>query len=207
MRRWTRKQPFKSFFERVLKQRFQHPLFCPLPSCFPRYCLTRARYFFLYLPKLCQQNKPSTNQLHLLKMSETSTDTSLPFLKGGGEMGRLTRAKDWSNTPVGLPKSWPQSLKTTLSILLNSRFPMFLMWGPDLVCFYNDAYRPSLGQHGKHPSILGMTAQQAWPEIWKDIEPLIAQVLAGGGATWSEDQLTPYFSEWQDRGCVLDIQL
>jgi PAS domain S-box-containing protein len=112
-------------------------------------------------------------------------------------MGRLTRAKDWTRTSVGPPESWPQSLRTTLSILFNSRFPMFLMWGPDLVCFYNDAYRPSLGQHGKHPSILGMTAQQAWPEIWKDIEPLIAQVLAGGGATWSEDQLLPIFRNGQ----------
>ena len=108
-------------------------------------------------------------------------------------MGRLTRAKDWNPTPVGPAESWPQSLKTTLSILLNSRFPMFLWWGPDLVCFYNDAYRPSLGQQGKHPSILGMPARLAWPEIWETIEPLIDQVLAGGEATWSENQLIPIF--------------
>lgn len=108
-------------------------------------------------------------------------------------MGSLTRAKDWSNTPVGLPESWPQSLKTTLSILLNSRFPMFLWWGPELICFYNDAYRPSLGQHGKHPSILGMPAQQAWPEIWETIKPLIDQVLCRGEATWSENLLIPIF--------------
>ncbi len=126
-------------------------------------------------------------------MSETNTDTGLPFFKGGGEMGRLIRTKDWAHTPVGLPESWPQSLKTTLSILLNSRFPMFLWWGPELICFYNDAYRPSLGRHGKHPSILGMPAQQAWPEIWQTIKPLIDQVLSGGDATWSENQLIPIF--------------
>lgn len=108
-------------------------------------------------------------------------------------MGRLTRTKDWDHTPVGPPESWPQSLKTTLSILLNSRFPMFLWWGPELLSFYNDAYRPSLGQHGKHPSILGMPARQAWPEIWETIKPLIDQVLAGGEATWSENQLIPIF--------------
>lgn len=108
-------------------------------------------------------------------------------------MGQFTRDKDWEQTPLGPAESWPQSLKTTLSILLNSRFPMFLWWGPDLLCFYNDAYRPSLGQHGKHPSILGMPARQAWSEIWETIKPLIDQILAGGEATWSENQLIPIF--------------
>ncbi|MPR35622.1 PAS domain-containing protein [Salmonirosea aquatica] len=126
-------------------------------------------------------------------MSTKNTENNLFFLHGGGEMGQLTRMLDWSRTPVGDMQGWPQSLKTTLSILLNSRFPMFLWWGPELVCFYNDAYRPSLGQDGKHPSILGMPAQQAWPEIWETIKPLIDQVLAGGEATWSENQLIPIF--------------
>ena len=109
------------------------------------------------------------------------------------EMGNLVRAKDWSKTPVGAIDTWPQSLRTTLGIILNSRFPMFLWWGPELICFYNDAYRPSLGEHGKHPHILGMRAEEAWPEIWPIIKPLIDQVLSGGGATWSEDQLIPIF--------------
>ncbi|MEP7254029.1 MAG: PAS domain-containing protein, partial [Ginsengibacter sp.] len=117
----------------------------------------------------------------------------LNFLRGGGEMGKLTREKDWSATPVGTPESWPQSLRTTLSILLNSKFPMFLWWGPELICFYNDAYRPSLGKEGKHPGILGMTAEKAWPEIWAIIKPLIDQVLTTGEATYSEDQLIPIY--------------
>lgn len=119
--------------------------------------------------------------------------TSLRFLAGGGEMGALTRAKDWSSTAVGEPETWPQSLRTALSILLNSKFPMFLWWGPALICFYNDAYRPSLGINGKHPAILGMPAVEAWPEIWTIIKPLIDQVLNGGEATWSEDQLIPIY--------------
>lgn len=119
--------------------------------------------------------------------------TSLRFLAGGGEMGALTRAKDWSSTAVGEPETWPQSLRTALSILLNSKFPMFLWWGPELICFYNDAYRPSLGINGKHPAILGMPAVKAWPEIWTIIKPLIDQVLNGGEATWSEDQLIPIY--------------
>ncbi len=118
---------------------------------------------------------------------------NLEFLSGGGEMGKLTREKDWSTTSIGVPENWPQSLRTTLSIILNARFPMFLWWGPELICFYNDSYRPSLGQQGKHPSILGMAAKDAWPEIWDIIKPLIDQVLAGEEATWSEDQLIPIF--------------
>ena len=63
-------------------------------------------------------------------------------LRGGGEMGALMRTIDWSATPVGAPAEWPQSLKTALSICLASRFPMLIWWGPELIQFYNDAYRP-----------------------------------------------------------------
>src|SRR5580693_1125468 len=116
-----------------------------------------------------------------------------PFLAGGGEMGELTRSKDWANTNVGTPDKWPQSLRIALSIILNSKFPMFLWWGPELICFYNDAYRPSLGKNGKHPSILGMPAEQAWSEIWHVIKPLIDTVLAGEEAIWFEDLLVPIY--------------
>ncbi|WP_183576242.1 ATP-binding protein [Mucilaginibacter sp. X5P1] len=128
-----------------------------------------------------------------MQQADQPKNKDYPFLKGGGEMGELMRTTDWSVTALGTPDAWPQSLRTTLSIILNSKFPMFLWWGPELVCFYNDAYRPSLGQHGKHPSILGMPAHLAWPEIWNTIKPLINQVLAGGEATWSEDQLIPIY--------------
>ncbi|PIF34110.1 hypothetical protein CLU81_4744 [Flavobacterium sp. 9] len=115
------------------------------------------------------------------------------FLANGGEMGALTRAKDWSKTPIGSVDSWPQSLRTTMGILLNSKFPMFLFWGPDHICFYNDAYRPSLGNDGKHPAILGQKGAEFWSEIWDFIKPLIDQVLIQGEATWHEDQLLPIY--------------
>ncbi len=115
------------------------------------------------------------------------------FMSGGGEMGALTRAMDWSKTAVGDPEHWPQSLRTILNIVLNSRFPMFLWWGPELTCFYNDAYRPSLGQNGKHPYILGQRAEEAWSEIWHVIKPLIDRVMTSGEATYSEDQLIPIY--------------
>jgi PAS domain-containing protein len=115
------------------------------------------------------------------------------FLQGGGEMGELTRNYDWSKTSIGSPADWPQSLQTTVSLILNSRFPMFLWWGQELIQFYNDAYRPSLGNNGKHPAALGQRGEECWAEIWTTIKPLIYQVLTGGPSTWSEDQLIPIY--------------
>jgi PAS domain S-box-containing protein len=126
-------------------------------------------------------------------MAGSSIQNNNQFLAGGGEMGKLTRAYDWNKSILGEPSSWPQSLKTTLGLLLNSKFPMFLFWGQELTCFYNDAYRPSLGKNGKHPSILGMRGEDAWPEIWHIIKPLIDQVLETGEATWHEHQLIPIY--------------
>jgi PAS domain S-box-containing protein len=74
---------------------------------------------------------------------------------------------------------------------------MFLFWGPELLCFYNDAFRPSLGNEGKHPHSLGKPAIDVWPETWDTIKPMIDQVLAGGDAFWSEDQLLPIYRNGQ----------
>ncbi|MBO0952845.1 PAS domain-containing protein [Fibrella sp. HMF5405] len=108
-------------------------------------------------------------------------------------MGELTRAFAWETTPLGSYDSWPLSLRTTVGLVLRSRFPMFLWWGPELIQFYNDAYRPSLGQQGKHPTALGQRGEACWPETWPTIKPLIDQVMGGGKATWSEDQLIPIY--------------
>jgi PAS domain S-box-containing protein len=115
------------------------------------------------------------------------------FLQGGGEMGELTRNFDWSRTSVSSPESWPQSLRITVSNLLRSRFPMFLWWGQDMIQFYNDAYRPSMGVNGKHPLALGQKGAECWPEIWDIISPLHKQVQITGEATWSENQLVPIY--------------
>jgi PAS domain S-box-containing protein len=123
----------------------------------------------------------------------SNTTAALSFLSAGGEMGKLIAEFDWAVTPIGTPENWPQSLKTTLGILLHSKFPMFLFWGKELYCFYNDAYRPSLGADGKHPSALGQPAAEVWTEIWPVIKPQIDQVLAGGESTWYENALVPIF--------------
>jgi PAS domain-containing protein len=123
------------------------------------------------------------------------------FLKGGGEMGDRTRRYPWAESSLGPPDQWPKSLQTTVSIILSSRFPMFLWWGPDLIQFYNDGYRPSLGSTGKHPAALGQKGKDCWPEIWDIIYPLIDQVRTTGEPTWSEDQLVPIYRD----GAIQDV--
>ena len=112
-------------------------------------------------------------------------------LAGQGELAALIAAKDWSKTPIGAMSSWPQSLRTTVSVMLNTRFPMFLFWGPDAICLYNDAYRPSLGSR-KHPSALGQRGSECWADIWHIIWPQIDAAMTLGDQTWFEDQLVPF---------------
>jgi len=123
-------------------------------------------------------------------MLKINRPTSADFLAGGGEMGALTRAHDWSMTPLGRPETWPQSLRTAVRILLNTNHPMFIWWGPELIQFYNDAYRQTMGPE-RHPSALGQGGRECWAEIWDIIGPQIQQVMSGGGATWHENQLVP----------------
>jgi signal transduction histidine kinase len=112
----------------------------------------------------------------------------LDCLAGGGEMGELMRSFDWTSSPLGPVESWPQSLRTAVSILLNSRYPMFLFWGPHLAKVYNDGYRPVLGAL-KHPAALGRPGPEVWPEIWDTIGPMVDRVVSRGESTWSDDLL------------------
>ena len=121
-------------------------------------------------------------------MQRGGGDAQIPgLLSGGGEMGALMRAHDWSATPLGPPETWPQSLRTVVRILLTSRYQMWMGWGEALSFFYNDAYRPTLGV--KHAWALGASAREVWKEIWPDIGPRIEHVLKTGEATWDEGLL------------------
>jgi PAS domain S-box-containing protein len=123
-------------------------------------------------------------------MLDFNRSGSEDFLAGGGEMGALMRAYDWSASPIGAPELWPQSLRTAIRIVLNTNHPMFIWWGPELTQFYNDAYRQTMGPE-RHPSALGQRGRDCWAEIWPIIGPQIEQVMSGGGATWHENQLVP----------------
>jgi PAS domain S-box-containing protein len=112
------------------------------------------------------------------------------FLAGGGEMGALMRGHDWASSPLGSPSAWPQTLRTMVRLLLNTGHPMYIWWGPERACLYNDAYRRSIGPE-RHPQSLGRPAREVWAEIWDIIDPQIEQVMSGGGATWHVDQLVP----------------
>ena len=114
------------------------------------------------------------------------------FLNGGGEMAERIRAYDWSSTALGPIDQWPGNLRTTLGILLNSSFPMFLFWGEDLISFYNDAFRPSLGVDGKHPMV-GKKGSDGWGDIWHIIGKLLDGVRTTGKAVQFEDMLIPFF--------------
>lgn len=110
------------------------------------------------------------------------------IFSSGGEMGKLMQQIDWDSTPLGPTETWPQSLRTALSICLTSLFPMLIWWGPEMVMLYNDAYRPILGSN-KHPTSMGQRGHECWPEIWDVIGPMLEGVLTRGEATYSENQL------------------
>jgi signal transduction histidine kinase len=132
---------------------------------------------------------------------ENSTAPNLGFVSaapprifGSGEMAELTRTFDWASTAVGPIEEWPDTLITTVNMVLANRHPMFLWWGDELVQFYNDAYRPSIGSD-KHPKALGQRGRECWPEIWHAIGPQIEGVMTLGEATWHEDQFLPILRE------------
>ena len=111
-------------------------------------------------------------------------DQTFGLLEGGGRMGALMRAHDWSDSPLGAPDTWPQSLRSVVGLLLQSQFPMFVAWGTELGFLYNDSYAEILGI--KHPRALGRRFHDIWSEIWPDISPLIDAAMAGQ-ATYHED--------------------
>jgi signal transduction histidine kinase len=107
----------------------------------------------------------------------TSSVPPLAFLADGEKMGALMRGHNWSMSPIGQPDSWPQSLRSMVGMLLNSKFPMFMAWGSEFGILYNDTYSEILGD--KHPSALGARMQDVWAEIWDDLRPKIEQATSG----------------------------
>ncbi len=124
------------------------------------------------------------------------------FVEGGEEMGELFRHKDWTQTPIGPAETWPQSLRSAISICLGSDFPTAVYWGPQLVLLYNDAWREILGP--KHPEALGQPASAVWPEIWDSIGPLFDHLTLTGTATRSKNRPTSMRRHDHTEKCYFD---
>jgi signal transduction histidine kinase/ActR/RegA family two-component response regulator len=110
------------------------------------------------------------------------------FLAFSGNLDALADARDWSRTPLGAPAGWPVAVRATLATWLDSPQPMCMVWGPELSFFFNAAYAPFLG--ARVGQALGMPFREVWPEIWSDIEPIVARALSGTGTRFEEMPLT-----------------
>ena len=105
---------------------------------------------------------------------------------GGGDMGALIGAYNWARTPLGPIADWPESLRSTVGLMLPATAQIVLFWGPELIAIYNDAYAKVIGD--KHPGALGRPARELWSEIWDELEPLLQSVLRTGGTVSAKDR-------------------
>ncbi|HEY7773372.1 MAG TPA: PAS domain-containing protein [Marinagarivorans sp.] len=132
---------------------------------------------------------------------------------GENAVADLMRSYDWSHSPLGAPEAWSQALRTIASLILNSKFPMFVAWGPKLALLYNDAYVDMLAN--KHPEALGQPFKEVWSEIWEDITPIVHQAMSGKSSyyenmplmmkrkgynepTWFTFSYSPVYDEYGD---------
>ncbi|GAB1543442.1 hypothetical protein NUACC21_61160 [Scytonema sp. NUACC21] len=118
-------------------------------------------------------------------MSQKQANSLEGIFAGGGQMGTLMRCFDWASTPLGSVETWSQSLRTAVSILLNSPYPTAIFWGFKFIQFYNDAYIPILTE--KHPQALGQSMPQVLPELWSITEPVLQSVMETGEPAESKD--------------------
>lgn len=119
-------------------------------------------------------------------------DTRFSFLAGGGELGKLIAAFKWQATPLGPIDGWPQSLKSTVSLILRSPVPMVTLWGADGIMIYNDAY--SVFADRRHPKLLGSKVREGWPEVAAFNDHVMKVGLAGGTLAYRDQELTLYRS-------------
>nr|WP_282706122.1 response regulator [Pseudomonas syringae] len=108
-------------------------------------------------------------------LSEVISPTGFPT--ANGKAAGIIRSRDWSQTSLGPIEHWPVSLKNTLNLILNSPESMYLLWGPDLVFFHNDAYTPILGP--RKDDAIGALIPDLWADVWDQVAPLVIDALAG----------------------------
>src|SRR3712207_5527312 len=104
------------------------------------------------------------------------------FAGPGGARAEL-REIDWSTTPLGPAASWSAALCTVVRAVLDTEFPMFLMWGPELVQIGNDAYAPTLGTK----RMQGLPVRTTWPELWDVVGPRFERIRRTGEPVFARD--------------------
>ena len=119
--------------------------------------------------------------------SEDRLPSHRGFLSGGGALGELIAAFDWAKTPLGSIDGWPQSLRTTVGLILRSPVPIVTLWGVDGVMIYNDAY--SVFAAGRHPSLLGSKVREGWPEVADFNDNVMKVGLAGKTLAYRDQEL------------------
>ena len=118
--------------------------------------------------------------------SRVFDDISAEVSTGGGVAASLIGQMDWSDSPLGPMEGWPQSLKTTVALILPADAQIVLFWGPEFIALYNDSYAPTIGD--KHPRALGRPAKESWSELWDDLGPLLQSVRDTGQTVTARDR-------------------
>jgi PAS domain S-box-containing protein len=123
-----------------------------------------------------------------MKIPQGPAHAADALFAGPGEMRALARRVDWSATSLGPVAGWPQSLRAAVRLCLDSRFPMTVWAGPDLVVIYNDSYPNLLGAE-RHPWALGRPAREVWATLWDLLGPRMERVLEGEPIAVREERL------------------
>lgn len=126
------------------------------------------------------------------------------FLRGGGEIGELIRAKDWAKTSLGDPADWPGSLRTMVAVMLDNPFGMYIAWGSEYTQIYNDGYRPILGAT-KHPQALGISTRETFSEIWHIIGHMFDDVMNGNATSFPDFMLPLNINGFEEEECYFDF--
>lgn len=165
------------------KLRILFPVLCtPCAEAVLRPCKNRYKYVGpIFLLESMSQPSPA----------EPPSQSGSERIFADGQLARLIRSRDWSQSPLGPIAHWPDALVITLNTVLANQAPSFLYWGEQFTQFYNDAAIPIVGPD-KHPSDLGRPAQEAWSEIWSLTGPQLRDAMQGV-STWNEDCFAPIY--------------
>ena len=114
------------------------------------------------------------------------------FLGSTGAIRAGYHTHDWSGCVIGPPACWSPTLCNAASLILESEFPMYVVWGPQLTFLYNAAFATLLDS--RHPEALGQPLAEVLPDMWPGVKPLIERAL-GGHPTYGEDVPCPVYRD------------